>query len=469
MTLTSEPYYQPVQDSDIASDTEGDVQPEPLLIDVQTRWAFFFLGCAMLLPWNVIITPVPFFLSRLEDAPHLKLTFSSYLTTVQTIVGFVFLAHATFRAKPTSPSRVTRTMILTLAALTSLLALSTLIRIPAGFFAALVLLNAGAQSTCVAYLQKAIFAAGSLFGPPALQPIMSGQAAVAVVISAVQVFSAAISLWGLPRDIIATYVSDGSVEGRSALMFFSLSTIFLLFCLLVHGWLVRTPLYKSVVGALENKQLYSGSFGEESGDLVSGEGSDILRDQSRIIDLAKENIIYQFAVAYVFIITLSVFPPITTSILPTNPEIHPLLFSSIHFLVFNMGDFLGRYICSFPRLLIWSGKRLLVLSLLRTAFVPLFLMCNVQQSLNFTRTPIINSDALYMFILLMFGISNGYLGSMCMISAPSLEHNPRLRGREDVDIVAIITNFSLVGGLVIGSAASFGVKAAVCNCNPFVG
>jgi len=184
----------------------------------------------------------------------------------------------------------------------------------------------------------------------------------------------------------------------------------------------------------------------------------------------KANITYQFTVAYAFLITLSVFPPITTSIRPISPDIHPLLFSSVHFLVFNIGDLLGRYSCSFPRLRIWSAQRLLTLSLIRTIFVPLFLMCNVQRPSGSTSTPIINSDFLFMLILLAFGMSSGYLGSMCMISAPSLEHNPRLKGRKsDVDIVATITNFSLVGGIFIGSAASFGVKAAICNCNPFIG
>lgn len=97
-------------------------------------------------------------------------------------------------------------------------------------------------------------------------------------------------------------------------------------------------------------------------------------------------------------------------------------------------------------------------------------MCNVQRSSGSTGTPTINSDFLFMLILLVFGISNGYVGSMCMMSAPSVEHNPRLKGRKsDVDTVATITNFSLVGGLFIGSAASFGVKAAICDCNPFTG
>lgn len=143
---------------------------------------------------------------------------------------------------------------------------------------------------------------------------------------------------------------------------------------------------------------------------------------------------------------------------------HPLLFTSVHFLVFGFGDFVGRFICSFPRLLVWSAKRLLVLSLSRTLFIVLFLLCNVQrpQSSPIPAVPIINSDFMFMLILLMFGLSNGYVSSLCMMSAPSLEHNPRLRGkREDVDVAATVSQFCLVGGLVLGSIASFVVRGAV--------
>lgn len=154
---------------------------------------------------------------------------------------------------------------------------------------------------------------------------------------------------------------------------------------------------------------------------------------------------------------------------PTNPRIHPFLFSAVHFLVFNLGDFSGRFICSFPALLIWSAKRLLILSLSRTLFVPLFLMCNVQRPLTSIPTsPIISSDFLFLLIMFAFGLSNGYVSSLCMMSAPSLEHNPRLKGRkEDVDVAATVASFCLVGGLALGSVANFAVKSAVCGCNPF--
>lgn len=49
-----------------------------------------------------------------------------------------------------------------------------------------------------------------------------------------------------------------------------------------------------------------------------------------------------------------------------------------------------------------------------------------------------------------------------MMFAPSLDHNPRLKGnRDDVDVAATMATFSLFFGLTMGSIASFGVKAAV--------
>ena len=163
------------------------------------------------------------------------------------------------------------------------------------------------------------------------------------------------------------------------------------------------------------------------------------------------------------------FPPITVSVLPMDPATNRLIFSSLHFFVFNVGDFLGRLVCSWPPLIIWSGRRLVVLSLLRTLFIPAFLLCNVQSPLSTdVRHPVISSDWMFMFILFSLGWSNGYVSTLGMIASASVEHNPRLKGRrEDVDVAANVASFCLVGGLTIGSLISFAVRGVLCQCNPF--
>ncbi|PPR03830.1 hypothetical protein CVT26_000828 [Gymnopilus dilepis] len=455
--------------SEAVISSEEPTDPPAFLVDSSIHWVHLILGCAVLLSWNVVITAMPFFASRLAQS-SLRSTFASYLTTTFTAANLIVLAHATATSKHTIPSRRTRSAIAWLILLNFLLSLTTFFTPSPGIFFAFILFNGAAQATAGAYLQTSVIAVASLFGPRAVQSVMSGQAAVAVAVSGVQVISAYASVHGKPR----TFVGDGSAEERSARWFFSLSTLFLLFSLVAHTWMVRTPIYQHVAASLETERKVQGDAGhdEERRGLVSGHAhtSSLSSDRANSIRVAKLNVIYEIAVAYVFVVTLAVFPPITTSIRPTNPAIHPLLFSAVHFLVFNVGDFLGRYLCSFPIFLIWSARRLLTLSLARTLFIPVFLMCNIQRGTTVVhRDPVISSDLLFMLILFSFGLSNGYISSLCMMSAPSLEHNPRLKGKpEDVDVAATVASFCLVGGLTAGSIGSFAVKAAFCGCNPFI-
>ena len=163
----------------------------------------------------------------------------------------------------------------------------------------------------------------------------------------------------------------------------------------------------------------------------------------------------------------SVFPAITIEIVSTNPNIHPLLFIASHFAIFNVGDFLGRAFCTHPYIVIWSAKKLLMVSLARTLFIPLFLMCNFQKW-PVSPPPIVNSDIIYLLILFVFSFSNGHVSALCMMSASSLDHNPQLDGRkEDIEVAANVAGFCLVFGLVLGGIASFGVGSTICGCNPF--
>ncbi|KAF8062185.1 nucleoside transporter-domain-containing protein [Lyophyllum atratum] len=413
----------------------ADPPPHVVEVDAQIRWIHFILGCSVLLPWNAMITATPFFLSRLAGSPF-ESTFSSYLSTTFTASRFIFLARATAISRRTSPSRQIRGCIFWLSILTLVLTISTFLKLAPGLFFVFILVIGVAQAALDSHLQTSVVAVASLFGSQAVQAVMSGQAAVATAVSAVQ--------------------------QASARVFFALSTFFLVISALAHSMLVEKPIYKAVVAPLEHALVRDMGNADERRLLASSTGQiDFISEKARILRVAKTNIIYELAAAYVFIVTLV--------LLPTNPGTHPLLFNMIHFLVFNVGDFLGRYICAFPRLLIWSANWLLTLSLARTFFILLFLMCNIQRpSSGLSTPPIINSDILFMLILFAFGLSNGYVSSLCMMSAPSLVHNPRLKGRkDDVDVAATVANFSIAGGLAIGSVASFAVRAAICGCNPF--
>ncbi|KAI0317743.1 nucleoside transporter-domain-containing protein, partial [Amylostereum chailletii] len=456
-----------VSGDEVEGDMVGHDHPP---LDPRIRWIHFILGCAVLLPWNVLITATPFFLARLEGS-SLRSLFSSYLSTSFTFSNFFFLAHATWSTKSASPSHTIQWATLHLAFLSFLLTLSTFFHVAPGLFAAFILLSGIAMAAAGSYLQTAVVAVASLFGPTVMQSVMSGQAAVAIVVSTVQLVSAAASLHTAGSSDLASTLAADDAAVRSARAFFALSTLFLIAAAGASAWMTRMSAYKAVVHPTHHAEHWARDLGEERVFLSENEEPSEPEPEvkGRIFNIARRNVIYEIAVAYVFVVTLAVYPPLTILVEPTTPGTHPLLFSSIHFLVFNTGDFLGRYLCSFKRLLIWSEKRLLVLSLSRTLFIPLFLACNIQRNpLEPSTPPLINSDLLFMLLLAASGMSNGYVSSMCMMSAPSLDHNPKLKGRkEDVDIAATVASFCLVGGLVVGSMASFGVRAAMCECNPF--
>lgn len=71
-----------------------------------------------------------------------------------------------------------------------------------------------------------------------------------------------------------------------------------------------------------------------------------------------------------------------------------------------MGDYLGRtYIPSVPGAMKLQVKHIVILSLARVAFFPLFLMCNTPARAkgHLSAFP----DVVYFLILLAFGLSNG--------------------------------------------------------------
>ncbi|KAH7926516.1 hypothetical protein BV22DRAFT_1008822 [Leucogyrophana mollusca] len=447
-----------------------DAEPSvPRLVNAIDAWLYFLLGCTFLLSWTVLITALSFFLSRLAGSP-LRATLGSYMSMAITASGLAFMAHATATSKQWSSFR--RILISTgwLSLLMFLFFLSTFIHVPPSWFFAFIIVNGIMQAGWASHLGTAVYAEAALLGSHCVQALMTGQAAVAVIVSAVQLISAVGSIWGASRQPTASEVSDGIAEERAARVLFGVSTAVMVATMVVYAWSKTLPSHELRTGRME-QQRRSRDAEELRGLISAGPAIITLPDTKiQILRVFKANLVYEISGAYVYVITLAVFPPITVSILSTNPNMHPLLFSAIHFLVFSVGDLLGRHLCSYPRWMIWSERRVLTIAILRTLFIPLFLMCNVQRSATAPpTTAIITSDFLFMLILGVFGVSNGYVSTMSMLGASSLEHNAKLKGRqEDVDVAATVANFCVNVGLTLGSIASFAVRGAICDCNPFV-
>lgn len=178
-----------------------------------------------------------------------------------------------------------------------------------------------------------------------------------------------------------------------------------------------------------------------------------------------------FSVAYVFIVTIAVFPSITS--LVKSVRAHPPstalvatqlprmlqddIFVSFHFLIFNICDWIGRLLPLVDWFRFTRPSLLTTLSLARTAVIPLFLICNVVAA-DKTMPVVIASDAAYFILLMFFSTSNGWIGSLCMMAIPDLSV---LTTPEEKSLAGSIMSFSLAFGLAVGGVMSFVVRSMV--------
>ena len=159
---------------------------------------------------------------------------------------------------------------------------------------------------------------------------------------------------------------------------------------------------------------------------------------------------YGAAVFICFLVTLGCFPAITLQVQSTLPK--DSAWSSTFyvpvacFLLFNVGDYLGRFLAgliqwpkpgkvgSFITLFLSIARFvfkhidylvIIILTFFRFVFIPLFLFCNIRPAERGLTFVAFESDVAYIIIMLLFSLSNGYIGSICMISGPQV-----VRGEE---------------------------------------
>jgi hypothetical protein len=159
-----------------------------------------------------------------------------------------------------------------------------------------------------------------------------------------------------------------------------------------------------------------------------------------------------FTVWLVFATTIAVFP--STIVLlqsqhhcNTDERFFNDLFVPFFFVMFNVGDFLGRIIAGhFPPIL--TPKNILFAGMARTVFIPLFLLCNLSNS----QLPVVfKSDVFPILFMLFFALSNGYVSSTCMQMGPAMVPS------SEAPLTGTIMIFCLTAGLMGGAVLSFPV------------
>ncbi|WWC69661.1 uncharacterized protein I206_103604 [Kwoniella pini CBS 10737] len=438
------PEYEPLSANDEASthherdNIKEDVRHEP-----KVYLAFWVLGAGVLMSWNALLCTIPLLTTFFPTDSSMKSNLASYISSSFCFGNLFFLGMAQRSVGKTSPSKRIHWSLLLLLLTSFILAFPLLpLILPSLSSTALlpvIIATTVILSISTAYLQSGVFALSALWGSKEILAVMSGQGGIAVLVSLVQLFLA----------IIAAGSKNGPVEGDNGetkastlagVGLWALGSAGTIGCLFAHRFLMRHSQYSLITSS--------------SSSTRTSEDQEEKKGLTRKV--FKKNLVLMIAVAWVFVVTLSIFPPVTTTILsthkPTPRLLQPDVFIPLHFLLFNIGDYCGRtYLPSIQALFTTSPPRILLLSLSRIIFIPLLFFCNT--TLRST-VPIFNSDLVYFLIILLLGLTNGYIGSVCMIVASSPELSKRIE-EDERDVAGTLASFCLVAGLAGGSAASF--------------
>ena len=390
---------------------------------------------------NMFLAAGPYFQRRFSSSDWLLAHFQSAILTTSTVpnmAGMLILTH--LQENASYPKRIVVSLLLYLITF-ALLALSTVLFLDVsanGYFAFL-LLMVFTSSVGTAFFQNGLFAFVSGFGSGEYtQGIMVGQGIAGVLPCVVQIIS-----------VLSVRENNGGSDStqespKAAFVYFLTATGVSAAALAAFLYLLRQRHRLSTAKAiLENI--------DGSDDTLESD-----RKQVGLKEMLQKTQWFAMGVFFTFALTM-MYPVFTQEILSVQPSetaprlFQPACFIPLGFLLWNAGDLIGRSMPLIPRIsLVGSPKTVLLGSVLRGVFIPLYLLCNLRG-----QGAVINSDLFYLLaVQLLFGLTNGYLGSTCMMAAPEwVEESER-------EAAGSFMGLCLVGGLTFGSVLSFAAAQA---------
>lgn len=412
----------------------------------------------------MFLAAAPYFYRRFQSNDWAAAHYQSSILSVSTVtnLGSAFVL-AKLQKNASYPQRITISLIINIIVF-SLLAFSTIVMNNVSvstYFAFLMLMVFGA-SLATGINQNGVFAYVSGFGREEYtQAIMAGQGVAGVLPCIVQI----LSVVAVPEQEMGEGGDDGGdhppqmpVESsKSAFAYFITATAVSGFALLAFLHLSKRRSHMMMAWKLHHPD----DSGEHLTTPQDNYPHDYHHDHDQAVNLDNTKTTplttlfkklhwLALSVSLCFAITM-VYPVFTAEISSVHTQtprprlFDPTVFIPLAFLLWNLGDLIGRMAVAIPRLSLHNPRLLFVLSVSRIGFIPLYLLCNIRG-----RGAVVDSDFFYLFIVqLLFGVSNGYIGSCCMMGASGcVEVGER-------EAAGGFMSLMLVGGLTVGSLGSF--------------
>lgn len=429
---------------------------------------FLLCGVASLWPWNCFLSAADYFQDKLASSPTLAANYSSTMMSVSTLTSTLFNFYLTRNQKGVNYAK--RLKIGNYIQMAVFLVMTISVTIPDSwtvFYFMFVMVNVlltsiGSCLTQVGMMAlvnmqpSSIYANATVVGN-AVAGVLPSIAMIVAVLS-----NPAIQLYSEPGA--ATKSADSQTGSRSneAVKYFVTSILMAIVAQL--SIFLMEHCEKKVYFRLPSSGVIRGDggtgdaeiedIGETGGAYVNDEDTteeleEALGQVSKIDDefvgfsqLWSKLKYVESTIILTFCLTL-IFPVFAASVESTN-NLSKKIFVPLAFLVWNIGDLVGRIMCASEYCLIKAEKVLIAYSLSRLIFLPLFLMCNIEDRGSKI------GDLGYMAIQLLFGITNGQLFSSSYMRVAELLSTGAEK-KAAAAFTALLINLSLL----VGSIASF--------------
>jgi solute carrier family 29 (equilibrative nucleoside transporter), member 1/2/3 len=392
-----------------------------------------------LLSRNMFLAAAPYFQVRFQSSAWALKYYQPTILSVSSITNLgSMLVLARLHKNASYPKRIILSLIL-YTVVFSLLAISTVVftAVPEGVYFLFLMTMVFWSSLATGVNQNGVFSYALGFGTPEYtQAIMSGHGIGGVLPCIVPI----ISVLAVPKQSTDNPSSVPQVSSKSAFTYFITATVVSTLTLAAFLYLLR----------------HAPSSTAKSPDDPDEEDEEVLSTNTQLKaaglwTIFKKLYLTALAVSLCFAVTM-VFPVFTTKIESVHKPVNrprildPATFIPLSFLLWNMGDLIGRSCVLIPQLrLVRLPFLLFVLSISRVVFIPLYMLCNVGG-----RGAVIQSDLFYLVIVqLLSGISNGYIGTCGMMSTGEYV------SVEEREAAGGLMSMMPVVGLTIGSFFSF--------------
>ncbi|NWS62012.1 S29A3 protein, partial [Chunga burmeisteri] len=417
---------------------------------------FFLLGIGSLLPWNFFVMARHYWMYKLQncsdqtgpvghEASDLQEFFESYISIASTVPSVLCLIGIFLLVNRVPASiRILSSLFIVLA---TFLIITMLVKVDTSTwttqFFALTIGCIVIISSASTVFTSSVFGLSSHFPMKNLQALISGQAMGGTI-------SAIASLIDLAA---AANVTD------SALAYFLTADIFIVICIMAYLLLPRLE-YSRYYMSDQNESpsqatvLPNGSMEDEAelGDTANTSFAPKNTGIPPLRPILQKTALLGFCVFYVSFITIIIFPSLSSNVESVSKASGSLWSTKYFvpltsFLLYNFADWCGRQITAWIQVPGPKSKLLPVLVLLRTIFLPLFILSNYQPRTHI-RTVVFNRDIYPVVFTVLLGLSNGYLGTLVII------YGPKIVPKELAEATGVVMTFYVTLGLAVGSACS---------------